>query len=66
MIHELFCCVTDLLLCCLCFDDYKTYNNTNNINNRDKQFVNSSNNDITIVEDVPLLKNRRSNNIERK
>ena len=66
MSDELYC-MTELLCCCILFDDCETNNNNNNINNSDNQFVNNnrSNDAITIVEGVPLLKNRRSNKIER-
>lgn len=66
-------CITELLCCCILLEDCETSrNNNNNINNRDEQFVNSNYNNcnsrdvpITIVEGVPLLKNRRVNKIER-
>ena len=68
-------CIAELLCCCILLEDCETSrnnNNNNNINNRNEQFVNGNYNNcnsrdvpITIVEGVPLLKNRIGNKIER-
>tara|TARA_Y100000816_G_C25884457_1_gene461465 strand:- start:46 stop:252 length:207 start_codon:yes stop_codon:yes gene_type:complete len=61
-------CIAELLCCCILLEDCETSrNNNNNINNRNEQFVNGNSRDvpITIVQGVPLLKNRIGNKIER-
>lgn len=62
-------CIIELLCCCILLEDCETSrnNNNNNINNRNEKFLNGNSREvsITIVEGVPLLKNRSVNKIER-